>query len=206
MRRRNARLNPVLIWTTLSIATATWAAVATAAEPVETQTGLQVEHMVQAMKMPTPEPVQSQANQERTYYDVPLSRELQDAVFQAAEQRGVPAGLLLAMMDQESDYRADAVSGTGDYGIMQINTINHPRLREELGITDFMDPEQSIACGAFMIGELVDKYDGDLHRALTSYNRGETGARRYAERTGTYASTYSSAILEIYQQLEEGRE
>lgn len=140
------------------------------------------------------------------YYDVPLSHQLQDAVFREAERWNVPAALLLAMMDQESDYRTDLVSGTDDYGIMQINAINHPRLREELGVTDFLDPEQSITCGAYMIGELLDKFDGDIHRALTSYNRGEAGARRYAENNGTYESSYSTSIVEIYESLEEGRE
>lgn len=138
------------------------------------------------------------------YYDVPLSYELQDVVFREAERWSVPPALILAMMDQESDYRTDVVSSTDDYGIMQINSINHPRLREELGITDFLDPEQSIACGAFMIGELLDKFDGDLHHALTAYNRGEGGASKYYRSNGTYETSYSTNILAIYESLEEG--
>lgn len=177
----------------------TYTAAAIQAEPAALVTEQQMPEAAQT----EPELPQEQGPK---YYDVPLSHALQDAVFREAERRNVPAGLLLAMMDQESDYRADLVSGTDDYGIMQINTINHPRLREELGITDFLDPEQNIACGAYMIGELLDKFDGDIHRALTSYNRGEAGARRYAENNGTYESSYSTSIVEIYESLEEGRE
>lgn len=139
--------------------------------------------------------------QEPAYYDIPLSHDLQDHVRQEAEAREIPPELILAMMDQESDYRTDLVSTTNDYGVMQINRINHDMLREELGITDFMDPEQNITCGTYMIGQLVDKFDGDLHRALTSYNRGETGARRYYERNGTYETSYSRSIVEIYEGL-----
>lgn len=164
----------------------------------------QAELVVQMAEAPAPDPEPAEPAQE--YYEVPLSHQLQDVVFQAAERWDVPAALLLAMMDQESDYRTDLISGTNDYGIMQINAINHPRLQEELGITDFLDPEQNIACGAYLIGELLDKYDGDLHRALTSYNRGITGANRYAEKNGTYESSYSTSIVEIYEGLEEGRD
>lgn len=140
---------------------------------------------------------------ERIRYDVPLADELQDVVFQESEKWDVPPALILAMMDQESDYRTDIVSSTGDYGIMQINEINHPRLQEELGVTDFLDPEQSIACGAYMIGELLDKYDGDLHHALTAYNRGEGGAKKYYSQTGTYETSYSRSIVDTYQALEK---
>lgn len=146
--------------------------------------------------------IQEPAPEPRAYFDVPLSHDLQDVVFAEAERWGVPPALLLAMMDQESDYRTDAISSTGDYGIMQINEINHPRLRDELGITDFLDPEQSIACGAYMIGELLSDYDEDIHHALTAYNRGAGGAATYYRTTGTYETSYSTSIVEIYEQLE----
>lgn len=146
--------------------------------------------------------IQEPAPELRAYFDVPLSHDLQDVVFAEAERWGVPPALLLAMMDQESDYRTDAISSTGDYGIMQINEINHPRLRAELGITDFLEPEQSIACGAYMIGALLDDYDGDIHHALTAYNRGAGGAATYYRTTGTYETSYSTSIVAIYEQLE----
>lgn len=142
--------------------------------------------------------------EEKCYYDIPLSHQLQDVVFVEADRWNVPPELLLAMMDQESDYRTDAISSTGDFGIMQINQINHQRLRYEIGVTDFMDPSQSIACGAYMIGELLDKYDGDLHHALTAYNRGESGAQTYYRRNGTYETEYSRNIVETYENLGGG--
>ena len=56
---------------------------------------------------------------ETVYHDVPLSHDMQDEVFVAADRWGIPAALILAMMDQESDYRTDLISSTGDYGIME---------------------------------------------------------------------------------------
>ena len=149
---------------------------------------------------PEPEP---EPEPEPFYHDIPLTPELQDFARQEAEQRGVPPELILAMMDQESDYRTSLISTTNDYGIMQINKANHAWLRDTLGITDFLDPEQNIRCGIYMIGELLAKYDGDLHRALTSYNRGEGGANKFYSRNGTYETSYSRSILEIYNDLTE---
>ena len=185
----------------ITMTLATGALVSTSATPAEAEKAQPVVSTAQAAPAPTPETAP-----QPSYYDVPLSHELQDVVFREAERWGVPPALLLAMMDQESDYRTDIISSTDDYGIMQINAINHPRLREELGITDFMDPEQSITCGAYMIGELLDKYDGDLHHALTAYNRGEGGASKYFRNNGTYETTYSLSIEETYLALEGGDE
>lgn len=151
---------------------------------------------------PAPEPA-PEPEPEPFYHDIPLDHALQDFVREEAEQRGVPPELILAMIDQESDYRTNLVSTTNDYGIMQINKVNHAWLRDTLGITDFLDPEQNIRCGTYMIGELLAKYDGDMHRALTSYNRGEGGANKYYRRNGTYETTYSSSIIEIYINLTE---
>ena len=152
-----------------------------------------------------PDPIITEPEPEGpVYYDVPLEHDLQDVVFQEADRWGVPAALLLAMMEHESNYQADVISSTGDYGIMQINEINHQRLREALGITDFLDPEQSIACGAYMIGSLLAEYDGDVHHALTAYNRGEGGARAYYRETGTYETDYSREIVATYEALGGG--
>ena len=167
---------------------------------VEIMDFLQIELPPPPQTMPQEPLVQ---DPEPTYYDIPLDHPLQDVTREQAEANGIPTELLLAMMDQESDYRPDLVSGTSDYGIMQINAINHDWLRETLGVTDFLDPEQSIACGAYMIGELVAEYDGDLHHALTAYNRGRGGAAKYHRNNGTYETSYSRSILGIYNELKE---
>ena len=203
------RMAPLSTWMALTVSAATFltaVCVSGVVAPVAQAAGLETGQPPQEVQpVQTARAVHPQDAPEVEYYDVPLSRELQDAAFQAADEWDVPAGLLLAIMGQESGYQVDAVSGTGDYGLMQINAINHPRLREELGITDFLDPVQSIQAGAYMVGELMDKYE-DLDRVLTSYNRGETGARNYAEETGSYRSSYSASVLEIYEALEGGDE
>ena len=113
--------------------------------------------------------------------------------------------MVLALMDRESDYTASAISKTNDYGIMQINRINHEWLTEELGTTDFLNPEQNIRCGVYMLAELAKKYD-DPHRVLMAYNMGEKGAREYTAK-GNTSSAYSRYIMEQRDKLlQEGGE
>lgn len=139
-------------------------------------------------------------------YDIPLSEELQAFTFNICEEYGVDYEMVLAIMDKESDYTASAISETKDYGIMQINKINHEWLTEELGITDFLDPEQNIRCGIYMLADLMKKYD-DPHRVLMAYNMGERGAREYVAK-GNTSSAYSRYIMQLRDKLlqEGGKE
>ena len=130
------------------------------------------------------------------YYDIKLSQELQLYTYTKCADLGIAEEyeLVLAMMWQESNYRPNLISSTNDYGLMQINKCNHGWLSEELGITDFLDPYQSIDAGTHIIASLLIKYK-DLHKALMAYNYGEGGARSHWNR-GTYTSSYSREVAE----------
>lgn len=134
-------------------------------------------------------------------YDIPLTEELQTFTFYLCEDYGADYEMVLALMDRESDYTASAISKTNDYGIMQINKVNHEWLTEELGITDFLDPEQNIRCGVYILAELGEKYE-DPHRVLMAYNMGERGARDYVSR-GNTSSSYSRYIIQRRAELLE---
>lgn len=120
---------------------------------------------------------QSEDEQEpELLYDVPMSDELQRYVREQAERQGVPFEIALAVIERESSYQPDAVSDTGDFGLMQINVCNHRWLYEELGITDVMDPEQNIEAGLYILGRAFQKYD-DPDKALMAYNMGDSGMK-----------------------------
>lgn len=130
------------------------------------------------------------------YYDIPLSDELQASTIKLCEKYDIDPIIAFAVMQQESTYQPDIISKTNDYGIMQINKVNHKWLSDELGITDFLDPEQNIEAGLYMLGDYLNRYD--LHRALMSYNMGESGARKAISR-GNSTSKYSRGVEEIMQ-------
>lgn len=132
-------------------------------------------------------------------YDVPMSDELQRYVREQAERQGVPFEIAIAVIERESSYQPDAVSDTGDFGLMQINICNHRWLYEELGITDVMDPEQNIEAGLYILGRAFQKYD-DPDKALMAYNMGDSGMKS-AWSKGQHSSKYSRAVIETAQAL-----
>jgi soluble lytic murein transglycosylase-like protein len=74
-------------------------------------------------------------------------------------------------------------------------------LSEEVGFTDFFDPEQNVTAGLYMLRDLFEKYE-DPALVLMTYNMGETGAKRLWDK-GIYTSDYAEAVLqqaEIYNE------
>lgn len=72
--------------------------------------------------------VQPEAEQEpELLYDVPMSDELQRYIREQAERQDVPFEIALAVIERESSYQPDAVSDTGDFGLMQMRPSRGPR-------------------------------------------------------------------------------
>lgn len=133
-------------------------------------------------------------------YDVPLSSELQEYTYNRCVDYGIAEyyDLVLAVMWQETNFVDNIISETDDYGIMQINKVNHGWLSEALGITDFLDAKQNIHAGVSMLAKLLNKYD--VHEALMAYNMGEGGAQSFWD-AGTYTSDYSRSVAAKREQL-----
>lgn len=104
-----------------------------------------------------------------------LSYDLQETMQDCCEEYGVPYALALAIAEVETHFDPDAVSGTGDYGLMQINSINHEWL-SEIGF-DVMTYDGNIEAGIYIISQHLNKY-GKPELALMAYNSGPTGAQK----------------------------
>jgi soluble lytic murein transglycosylase-like protein len=85
-----------------------------------------------------------------------------------AKTHEVKPELLRAVIEQESGYRPCAVSSKGAQGLMQLM----PETSQELGVKDPFDPKENVSAGARFLKQLVDKYQGDLSKALGAYNAG----------------------------------
>lgn len=167
----------------------------TAPEKVETVT------VTETVEVPAYEPEQLPSVAEVTYYDVPLSHGLQRYIYEVCADEGVPPSLIIAMIDHESRFDPEAVSTTDDYGLMQINGINHEWLEEQYRAADMLDPYQNVFCGIKLIGRYIVKYE-DYGKALMAYNMGDYGARK-AWDSGITSTSYSTAILELMADYEQ---
>ena len=127
--------------------------------------------------------------------ECPLSDGLQQTILELCMEYDVDFALTMAVIYRESSFRTNIVSADGgDYGLMQINKINHNWLSETLGITDFLDPEQNVTAGLYMLSNLFKKYDNPA-QVLMAYNMGESGARRLWKQ-GIYSTDYAEDILQ----------
>jgi membrane-bound lytic murein transglycosylase MltF len=86
----------------------------------------------------------------------------------ASKAQSVDVGLLRAVIDQESAFHPCAVSSKGAQGLMQLM----PEVASRFGVKDVFDPKQNVEAGAQYLKELIDKYGGDLSRALAAFNAG----------------------------------
>ena len=137
-----------------------------------------------------PKAVETISEEGPMLYDIPLDTELQNYTYDLCVEYSIEEyyPLMLAVMWHESNFNEKAVSETNDYGLMQINKINHKWLSEKFGITDFLDAKQNIKAGVYMLSTYLLKYE-DIDKALMAYNLGETGARRCWS-AGKYTTKY----------------
>ena len=120
-----------------------------------------------------------------------LAYDLQEIMQDRCEVYGVPYALALAIAEVETHFDPDAVSPTHDYGLMQINQVNHEWL-QGLGM-DPLTHAGNIEAGLYIIGGYLDTY-GDTEMALMAYNNGPGGARKLWD-AGTYQTDYTRKVM-----------
>ena len=165
--------------------------------PVETLVTVPVVAEIEQVECVRQDPVPY----EPVTYQVPLDAELQSYTEKMCDLYDVPLELAYAVMQVESGFTPAARSSTGDYGLMQINSINAGWLKDKLGITDLLDARQNIQAGCYMLGMYLEWYDGQ-RCALMAYNLGTSGAKRRS--AGTYSTAYTDKVWNAIVGLLEG--
>ena len=94
--------------------------------------------------------------------------EVDSLVGETAQRDGLNADLLRSVMKQESAFRPCAVSSQGAMGLMQLM----PATAEQFGIADPFDAASNLDGGARFLKQLLNKYGGDIPKALGAYNAG----------------------------------
>jgi hypothetical protein len=125
--------------------------------------------------------------------DVPMDEDLQEYVHYLSQGYDVEFSFVMAVIEHESSFKADTISSTNDFGLMQINKVNHKWLTANLGINDFLDPYQNTKAGVHMLNDLFQKYE-EPAKVLMAYNCGESGARKLWNQ-GIYETSYSRSIM-----------
>lgn len=93
-------------------------------------------------------------------------------------QKTVPLPIVLAILEQESEFNTNAVSHKGARGVMQVmpatwkTYANHPLLKGE---AQMHNPVMNVQVGLLYLGDLFRKYN-DWTKALRAYQAGESNA------------------------------
>jgi soluble lytic murein transglycosylase-like protein len=93
----------------------------------------------------------------------------------AAKANGLDPALLAGLIKQESNFNPTAGSPAGARGLAQLM----PATAAGLGVTDVLDPVQSINGGAKYLAQQLKTFGGDVAKALAAYNAGPGAVQRF---------------------------
>lgn len=153
-------------------------------ETVETET-------VETVVAETPETT-------RTYFDVPLSETVQDRIFDECEKHGINPAIVVALIEQESNFENYCVGDDGrSSGLMQIQTKWHLQRMIELGCTDLFDPCKNVTVGIDYLAELKEQ-NANVFWVLMAYNGG-VGYANEQTQSGNVSNFATSILLRAYE-------
>jgi soluble lytic murein transglycosylase-like protein len=99
----------------------------------------------------------------------PLTNDrLERLVKTVSERHQVDPALVRAVMRTESGGNPTAVSSKGALGLMQLM----PATARELGVSNVFNPLDNLEGGVRYLRTLLERYNGDLDKALAAYNAG----------------------------------
>lgn len=120
------------------------------------------------------------------------------AVSEAAARFRLPRELILAVVSVESSFDPNAVSVSGAMGLMQLL----PGTAREMGVIDAFDPRQNVLGGSRYLRLLLDRFAGDVTRAIAAYNVGPSVVERWGGMPALpTAQNYVNKVLRTYRVL-----
>jgi soluble lytic murein transglycosylase len=98
-----------------------------------------------------------------------------------ARRNGLDPYLVAALIRQESEFNARAISRAKAYGLTQVLPSTGRMLSRQVGIRRFNSallfrPDTNIRIGSYYVKSLVSEFDGNIAAALAAYNAGKSRA------------------------------
>jgi hypothetical protein len=100
---------------------------------------------------------------------------LHQLVKETAQKHNVDPNLISAVISTESNWNTAAISRKGAQGLMQLV----PETAQHFGVFNPFDPAQNVDAGTRYLSSLLERYNGDLPKALAAYNAGPRAVDRW---------------------------
>ncbi|MGA7796664.1 MAG: lytic transglycosylase domain-containing protein [Candidatus Acidiferrales bacterium] len=140
------------------------------AEPVNVVRSARIPLLQTAANGITPSTTQSSyaASLEMSAADKANREKIEQMIREVSARYRVDPALVRAVMQTESNWNSSAVSRKGALGLMQLG----PGTAQQLGVNNAFDPKQNLDGGVRYLHMLLERYNGDLDKALAAYNAG----------------------------------
>jgi hypothetical protein len=124
-----------------------------------------------------------------------ISDLLAGKIYDAAARHEIEPDVAFGLVFVESTFRERAVSHVGARGLAQVMPRTARWLDSTVRTQDLFDPEVNLELGFRYLRMMIDKYDGNLHNALTAYNRGPGTVDRILRRGGNPDNGYAGKVM-----------
>jgi soluble lytic murein transglycosylase len=100
-----------------------------------------------------------------------------DMLSASSSEAGVDPALVAAVIQQESTFDPEAVSGAGAHGLMQLMPPTGRELARDIGIKKLQvpqlhDPAIGLKLGTRYLADMIARFGGKVERAVAAYNAG----------------------------------
>jgi hypothetical protein len=124
-----------------------------------------------------------------------IAAELAEAIYDAAARHDIEPDVAFGLVFVESTFRERAVSHVGARGLAQVMPRTAKWLDPSVTVRDLYDPETNLELGFRYLRQMIDKYDGDVFKALTAYNRGPGTVDKILRRGGNIDNGYAGKVM-----------
>jgi soluble lytic murein transglycosylase-like protein len=137
---------------------------------------------------------QALANEYRAQgYQIP--DKLAAEIYTAAVENELPPELAFGLVRTESEFKDYATSHVGAIGLTQLMLPTAKWFKKGVTEDDLRDSRTNLRIGFRYLGELIDRYHGDVELALTAYNRGSGTVDRVLAKGGDPDNGYAGKVL-----------
>lgn len=124
-----------------------------------------------------------------------IDQELAEKIYDYAGKNDIEPDMAYGLVFTESTFRERAVSHVGARGLTQLMPRTAQWLDPSVSTGDLFDPDVNLDIGFKYLRQLIDKYEGDVEKALTAYNRGPGTVDKILKRGGNPDNGYAGKVL-----------